>query len=267
MKKEEMAQNEMVAAAELRDATRCEKNAEEKMEKLENSVNSVIEENGADGLDGHDGHNGLNGLDGLNGTDEDTETGDDAENADCEDTETSDDAENADGEDTETGDDAENADCEETETGDDAENADCEDTDEEADEEADEERGDERCSPAVGSGSLPTSGDEHIDAVLLQMAQEQAAGAWSEATITLLRRALNYDNDVAKARHEGEVAGRNVRIREFLIERREPEGIYNLSGGGSALAHDVPAERLGGLAAAERPNIWQRGGERRERRN
>ena len=99
------------------------------------------------------------------------------------------------------------------------------------------------------------------------MAQEREAGAWSEATITLLRRALNYDNDVAKARHEGEVAGRNVRIREFLIERREPEGIYNLSGGGSALAHDVPAERLGGLAAAERPNIWQRGGERRERRN
>ena len=152
---------------------------------------------------------------------------------------------------------------EDTETSDDAENADCE----EADEEADEERGDERCSPAVGSGSLPTSGDEHIDAVLLQMAQEQAAGAWSEATITLLRRALNYDNDVAKARHEGEVAGRNVRIREFLIERREPEGIYNLSGGGSALAHDVPAERLGGLAAAERPNIWQSGGERRARRN
>ena len=194
------------------------------MEKLENSVNSVIEENGADGLDGHDGHNGLNGLDGLNGTDEDTETGDDAENADCE------------------------------------------DTDEEADEEADEERGDERCSPAVGSGSLPTSGDERIDAVLLQMAQEQDAGAWSEATIALLRRALNYDADVAKARHEGVVAGRNVRIREFLIERREPEGIYNLSGGGSALAHDVPAERLGGLAAAERPSIWQRGGERRERR-
>ena len=136
-----------------------------------------------------------------------------------------------------------------------------------SDEEADEEHGDERCSPAVGSGSLPTSGDERIDAVLLQMAQEREAGAWSEATITLLRRALNYDNDVAKARHEGEVAGRNVRIREFLIERREPEGIYNLSGGGSALAHDVPAERLGGLAAAERPNIWQRGGERRERRN
>ena len=232
MKSEEMTQNEMVTAAEQVTVTTCEKNTEEKMEKLENSVNSVIEENGADGLDGHDGQNG---LDGLNGTDEDTETGDDAENAD--------------GEDTETSDDAENADCEE------------------ADEEADEERGDERCSPAVGSGSLPTSGDEHIDAVLLQMAQEQAAGAWSEATITLLRRALNYDNDVAKARHEGEVAGRNVRIREFLIERREPEGIYNLSGGGSALAHDVPAERLGGLAAAERPNIWQRGGERRERRN
>jgi len=265
MKSEEMAQNETVAAAELRDATRCEKNLEVKMEKLENSVNSVIEENGADG---HDGHDGLNGLNGLNGTDEDTETGDDAENADCEDTETSDDAENADGEDTETGDDAENADCEDTETGDDtetsddAENADSEDTDEEAD----EEHGDVSCD-AVDSGSLPTTGDERIDAVLLQMAEEQAAGAWSEATIALLRRALNYDNDVAKARHEGEVAGRNVRIREFLIERREPEGIYNLSGGGSALAHDVPAERLGGLAAAERPSIWQRGGERRERRN
>ena len=244
MKSEEMTQNEMVAAAEQVTVTTCEKNLEKKMEKLENSVNSVIEENGADGLDGHDG---------LNGTDEDTETGDDAENADCEDTET--------------GDDAENADCEDTETSDDAENADCEDTDEEADEEADEEHGDERCSPAVGSGSLPTTGDEHIDAVLLQMAEEQAAGAWSEATIALLRRALNYDADVAKARHEGEVAGRNVRIREFLIERREPEGIYNLSGGGSALAHDVPAERLGGLAAAERPSIWQRGGERRERRN
>ena len=254
MKSEEMTQNEMVTAAEQVTVTTCKKNAEEKMEKLENSVNSVIEENGADGhdghdgLNGHDGHDGLNGLNGLNGTDEDTETGDDAENADCEDTETSDDAENAD--------------CEDTETSDDAENADSE----EADEEADEERGDESCD-AADSGCLPTTGDERIDAVLLQMAQEQAAGAWSEATITLLRRALNYDNDVAKARHEGEVAGRNVRIREFLIERREPEGIYNLSGGGSALAHDVPAERLGGLAAAERPNIWQRGGERRERRN
>ena len=264
MKSEEMTQNEMVTAAEQVTVTTCEKNAEEKMEKLENSVNSVIEENGADG------HDGLNGL---NGTDEDTETGDDAENADCEDMETGDDAENADCEDTETGDDAENADCEDTETSDDAENAGGEDTEtsddaENADcEDTDEEHGDERCSPAVGSGSLPTSGDERIDAVLLQMAQEQEAGAWSEATIALLRRALNYDNDVAKARQEGEVAGRNVRIREFLIERREPEGIYNLSGGGSTLAHDVPAERLGGLAAAERPNIWQRGGERRERRN
>ena len=188
-----------------------------------------------DGLDGADGH------DGLNGTDGDTETGED--------------------------DDAENADCEDAETGDDAENADCEDTDDEAEEEADEEHGDEGYCPADDRGCLPTTGDEHIDAVLLQMAEEQAAGAWSEATIALLRRALNYDADVAKARHEGEVAGRNVRIREFLIERREPEGIYNLSGGGSALAHDVPAERLGGLAAAERPNIWQRGGERRRRRN
>lgn len=235
-----MTQNEMVAAAELMTAAACEKNLEEKMEKLEkmeNSVNSVIEENGADGLcelDGHDGH------DGQNGTDGDTETGED--------------------------DDAENADCEDAETGDDAENADCEDTDDEAEEEADEEHDDENC-PADDRGCLPTTGDERIDAVLLQMAQDQAAGAWSEATITLLRRALNYDADVAKARHEGEVAGRNVRIREFLIERREPEGIYNLSGGGSALAHDVPAERLGGLAAAERPNIWQRGGERRRRRN
>lgn len=240
MKSEEMTQNETVAAAELMTAAACEKNLEEKMEKLENSVNSVIEENGADGLDGHYGLDGHDGHNGQNGTDGDTETGED--------------------------DDAENADCEDAETGDDAENADCEDTDDEAEEEADEEHDDESCD-AADSGSLPTTGDERIDAVLLQMAQDQAAGAWSEATITLLRRALNYDADVAKARHEGEVAGRNVRIREFLIERREPEGIYNLSGSGSALAHDVPTERLGGLAAAERPNIWQRGGERRRRRN
>lgn len=231
MKREEMTQNETVAAAELMTAAACEKNLEEKMEKLENSVNSVIEENGADGLDGHDGHDG---------TDDDAET------------EGAGDKPGEDPEGTVAGEDAEGNDN--TEGTDDADDT-------------DEEHGDDSCCPADDRGCLPTTGDERIDAVLLQMAQDQAAGAWSEATITLLRRALNYDADVAKARHEGEVAGRNVRIREFLIERREPEGIYNLSGGGSALAHDVPAERLGGLAAAERPNIWQRGGERRRRRN
>lgn len=234
-----MTQNETVAAAELMTAAACEKNLEEKMEKmekLENSVNSVIEENGADGLDGHDG------------TDDDAET------------EGAGDKAGEDPEGTVVGEDAEG-----TVAGEDPEGNDNTEGTDDADD-TDEERGDESCD-AADSGSLPTTGDERIDAVLLQMAQDQAAGAWSEATITLLRRALNYDADVAKARHEGEVAGRNVRIREFLIERREPEGIYNLSGSGSALAHDVPTERLGGLAAAERPNIWQRGGERRRRRN
>ena len=246
MKREEMTQNETVAAAELMTAAACEKNLEEKMEKLENSVNSVIEENGADGLDGHDG------------TDDDAET------------EGAGDKAGEDPEGTVVGEDAERTvageDPEGTVTGEDAEGNDNTEGTDDADD-TDEEHGDESGSPADDGGCLPTTGDERIDAVLLQMAQDQAAGAWSEATITLLRRALNYDADVAKARHEGEVAGRNVRIREFLIERREPEGIYNLSGGGSALAHDVPAERLGGLAAAERPNIWQRGGERRRRRN
>lgn len=237
MKSEEMTQNETVTAAEQVTVTTCEKNAEEKMEKLENSVNSVIEENVADGHDGHDG------------TDDDAET------------EGAGDKAGEDPEGTVAGEDPEG-----TVAGEDAEGNDNTEGTDDADD-TDEEHGDESCCPADDRGCLPTSGDEHIDAVLLQMAQEQEAGAWSEATITLLRRALNYDADVAKARHEGEVAGRNVRIREFLIERREPEGIYNLSGGGSALAHDVPTERLGGLAAAERPNIWQRGGERRRRRN
>lgn len=111
--------------------------------------------------------------------------------------------------------------------------------------------------------ALPETGDEALDAALRLLAQDIREGRWSEHSLQLLRHGLNHDIDVAKARHEGEVAGRNLRINEYLIERREPAGIHNLTGGGSTLARTVPAERLGGLAAAEKPSIWQRGNEKR----
>ncbi len=111
--------------------------------------------------------------------------------------------------------------------------------------------------------ALPETGDEALDSALRLLAQDIRDGRWSEHSLQLLRHGLNHDIDVAKARHEGEVAGRNLRINEYLIEKREPAGIHNLTGGGSTLARTVPAERLGGLAAAEKPSIWQRGNEKR----
>lgn len=118
-------------------------------------------------------------------------------------------------------------------------------------------------NPQPAEAVVLCAGDAEVNALLDRMAAQMAEGKVSDDMVTLLRHALDYDRDVAQARHEGEVEGRNQRIREYLIEQRVPKDIHNLQGGATLPVRDIPAECLGGLQAADRRSIWQRGNERR----
>lgn len=75
--------------------------------------------------------------------------------------------------------------------------------------------------------------DEDIDAIgaaWIQIIREGIMGILSPETISLLGNGLNHDTDVANAQEEGEVAGRNSKIRENLRRSKKGDGIQNLNG-------------------------------------
>jgi hypothetical protein len=53
--------------------------------------------------------------------------------------------------------------------------------------------------------------------------------------LEMFYKAMNYDNDVAKADSEGEIRGRNAAIeaKRVAAESKKGDGIPNLVGGGS----------------------------------
>ena len=111
--------------------------------------------------------------------------------------------------------------------------------------------------------------EEDYDAattLLTAIAEELSAGAISDETLTLLVKSAAYDRDVVAARHEGEVAGRNMRIDEYMTERRKQQDLPDLGRSPAQPRHTLPFTVIGGLSAADRKSIWERGNEKRNAR-
>lgn len=108
--------------------------------------------------------------------------------------------------------------------------------------------------------------DDDIDRAmefLIGIMKDGILGKFTRDSILMALKAINHDSDVEYAEREGEVRGRNTKIKEQLRKGKRGDGTADLSGknGGPS----VRSER--DLGAIDRDfnsmNIWERGGERR----
>ena len=88
-------------------------------------------------------------------------------------------------------------------------------------------------------------------------------GKLRKRNVKALLRSLHYDRDIAAASHEGEIKGRNAKIEELLAERERTANIHMPTGARTNLTTTPPPHVIGGLAAADRRTIWERGNEKR----
>ena len=87
-------------------------------------------------------------------------------------------------------------------------------------------------------------------------------GKLRKSNVKALLRSLHYDRDIAAANKEGEIKGRNAKIEELMAERERTAKIHMPTGARNSL-HTPPSHVIGGLAAADRRTIWERGNEKR----
>lgn len=110
----------------------------------------------------------------------------------------------------------------------------------------------------------------------LSAEEQEAVGKWLDELIAQLTHdnltpdslqgvlhAIHYDRDVAQAGIDGEVRGRNTRIEELFEQRRKSANIHVLGGAVAHTSPTPPTNIIGGLSAADRQTIWERGNEKR----
>ena len=88
-------------------------------------------------------------------------------------------------------------------------------------------------------------------------------GKLRKDTVKALLQSLHYDRDIAAANKEGEIKGRNTKIEELMAERERTANIHMPTGAHTSLRVSPPPHVIGGLAAADRRTIWERGNEKR----
>ncbi len=103
-------------------------------------------------------------------------------------------------------------------------------------------------------------------AIISTIEREITAGAISNETIAQLLKSVAFDRSIAIAHHEGEVAGRNQRIDEYMQERRKEKELPDLGRSPIQPRSTLPYTMIGGLSAADRKSIWERGNEKRHRK-
>lgn len=75
--------------------------------------------------------------------------------------------------------------------------------------------------------------DEQLDAavdLLMQIANDAIVGKFSRESVEMALKALNHDSDIAAAREEGTIAGRNAKIEEKLRKSKKGDGVPTLGG-------------------------------------
>ncbi len=124
------------------------------------------------------------------------------------------------------------------------------------------ERAEEACM-AITSDNLDDNERQSLTELIRSLVKDIEKGKMGKRTIKKLRHALHYDEDLATAAREGEIKGRNTKIEEFLAERKRTAHMHCPVGTHGNIKPTPPSDIIGGLAAADRKNIWERGNERR----
>lgn len=111
--------------------------------------------------------------------------------------------------------------------------------------------------------------DEQADQVFMafdQIVDDAIVNKVSKQTWEMIRKSLNYDQDVAAAAHEGEVRGRNTKIDANKQKKTVPENLPPAIMGNGEISetkkpHLGALERFGDTGQS----VWDRGGMKRGR--
>lgn len=115
------------------------------------------------------------------------------------------------------------------------------------------------------AGDMTDADREALTVLLHKVGEELMHGEIGEGTLRTLLAALHHDRDVAQASHEGEVRGRNANIEQLLTTCRENAEFRQISSSIAIPRPTPPTHIIGGLCAADRKSIWERGSEKRKR--
>ena len=98
--------------------------------------------------------------------------------------------------------------------------------------------------------------------ILQTITDELSGSSLSDETLQKIAHALSYERDVAQA----EIRGRNMRIEQLLAQQQATSQIHQLAMTAPSPSRPTPPySRIGGLSAADRQTIWERGKEKRVR--
>lgn len=118
------------------------------------------------------------------------------------------------------------------------------------------------CNAFCTQHNVPDSDRQNLLTTLQTIADELTASSPSDTTLQTIIRAITYDRDVAQA----EIRGRNARIEQILAQQQTSSQIHQLGSTNPAPSRPVlPYSLIGGLTAADRQTIWERGKEKRIR--
>ena len=109
--------------------------------------------------------------------------------------------------------------------------------------------------------------DDEVDKamqLLQQIVTDGVMGKFTPETLDIAMKAINHDDDVKNAGHEGEVRGKNAKIEEKLKTAKKTDGTPTLDGkSGSAGSGEQDMPHLGALDKVNDEDIFSRGGMKR----
>ena len=118
------------------------------------------------------------------------------------------------------------------------------------------------CDVFCTQHNVPDSDRQNLLSTLQTIADELTASSPSDTTLQTIIRAITYDRDVVQA----EIRGRNARIEQILAQQQPSSQIHQLGSTNPAPSRPaLPYSLIGGLTAADRQTIWERGKEKRIR--
>ena len=118
------------------------------------------------------------------------------------------------------------------------------------------------CDAFCTQHNVLDSDRQNLLTTLQTIADELTASSPSDTTLQTIIRAITYDRDVAQA----EIRGRNARIEQILAQQQTSSQIHQLGSTNPAPSRPaLPYSLIGGLTAADRQTIWERGKENRIR--
>lgn len=107
--------------------------------------------------------------------------------------------------------------------------------------------------------------DEEVDQImefLVGIMKNGVLGIFSPESFDMARKSINHDADVEQAGYEGEVKGKNHKVKAELRKKKAGDGTAQLDGKNNT-TRKLPPRNLGALDRVSGDNIWERGGEKR----